>query len=108
MQGIQHAADPYPLVVPEPRPAPGPLCPVDPPMVPFALAGIGAWAVAGLILLATGAPADWLRICLVGFLLGFPGLAVMAVHDRNRRRCRTQANRAHREDLAGPEPSSPR
>ena len=62
--------------------------PLDPPMVPFAVGGIVAWAVAGLVLLLFGAGSDWLWICLAGFLLGFPGLAVMIRHDANRRRRR--------------------
>ncbi|MBO4205070.1 DUF2530 domain-containing protein [Micromonospora echinofusca] len=67
-------------------------------MVPFAVAGLVAWAVAGLVLLvffrdwltATGHE-NWLSICLAGFLVGLPGLAVMLRHDANRRRRR--ANR---------------
>jgi Protein of unknown function (DUF2530) len=71
--------------------------PLDPPMVPFAVGGIVAWAVAGLILLAfrptlvEQGHEEWLRICLAGFLLGFPGLAIMIKHDANRRRRRAQA-----------------
>lgn len=61
-------------------------------MVPFAVGGIVAWAVAGLVLLAfrdalvEQGHTDWLWTCLAGFLLGFPGLAVMLRHDANRRR----------------------
>jgi len=69
--------------------------PLDPPMVPFALAGIAAWALAGLVLLVffrdwltTHDHQDWLWTCLAGFLWGFPGLAVMMRHDANRRRRR--------------------
>jgi Protein of unknown function (DUF2530) len=71
--------------------------PLDPPMVPFAVGGIVAWAVAGLVLLAFRPTLvehgndGWLRICLAGFLLGFPGLAVMIKHDANRRRRRARA-----------------
>jgi hypothetical protein len=60
-------------------------------MVPFAVAGIVLWAVAGLVLLAfhgwlaRHGHISWLYICLAGFLLGFVGLAVMIVHDRDRR-----------------------
>jgi hypothetical protein len=59
-------------------------------MVPFAIGGIVAWAVAGLVLLpfrdwlADHGHTNWLWICLAGFLLGFPGLAVMVRHDANR------------------------
>lgn len=76
------AVDPYPGTVPD-RPA---LRRLDPPMVPLALGGIATWAVAGLVLLAAGAPRDWLRTCLAGFLLGLMGLAVMHARDRRRRR----------------------
>ncbi len=31
------------------------------------------------------------RICVAGFLLGFPGLGLMLVHDANRRRRRAAA-----------------
>ena len=66
--------------------------PIDPPMVPFALGGMLGFAIAGLVLLlfrdtlAANGHENWLWICLAGFLLGFPGLATMIVHDRNRRR----------------------
>ena len=65
--------------------------PFDPPMVPFALGGMALWALAGgVLLLARDRLADhghtnWLWICLAGFLLGRPGLAVMLRHDANRR-----------------------
>ena len=61
-------------------------------MVPFAAAGIVAWAVIGLTLLAFRSSlieqgrGIWLWICLDGFLAGLVGLATMVVHDRNRRR----------------------
>ncbi|GLH98432.1 DUF2530 domain-containing protein [Phytohabitans aurantiacus] len=64
-------------------------------MVPFAVAGIVIWALAGLVLLiffrdwlADHDRTDWLWTCLAGFLLGFLGLAVMLRHDANRRRRR--------------------
>lgn len=67
-------------------------------MVPFAVGGIIAWAVIGLVLLvffrdwlADHGHTDWLYICLAGFLLGFPGLAVMIKHDANRRARRAAA-----------------
>jgi hypothetical protein len=68
--------------------------PPDLPMVPFALAGMAVWAVVGLVLLGfrttleAHGHGEWLTICLAGFLVGLPGLATMAVHDRNRRRRR--------------------
>jgi hypothetical protein len=67
-------------------------------MVPFAVGGMIGWAVAGLALLpfrgwlAAHGHTNWLWICLAGFLLGFPGLATMLVHDRNRRRRRAGGN----------------
>ena len=79
-------ATPYPGTVPDQRRTLRE--PLDPPMVPFALAGIALWAVAGLVLLAADGPAEWLRICLAGLLLGIPGLVVMLVHDRRRARRR--------------------
>lgn len=67
----------------KPRPEP-----LDPPMVPFALAGIAAFTVAGVILLLAGAPEDWLWTCLAGALCGIPGLLTMLRHDANRKRRR--------------------
>jgi drug/metabolite transporter (DMT)-like permease len=70
----------------KPRPEP-----LDPPMVPFALAGLGAFLLAGLVglifrdWLADHGHTDWLWICLGGFLVGLPGLATMIRHDRHRR-----------------------
>lgn len=63
-------------------------------MVPFAVGGTAAWAVAGLVLLfwrdwlAEHGHTDWLWICLAGFLLGLLGVAVMLRHDALRRRSR--------------------
>jgi hypothetical protein len=62
--------------------------PLDPPMVPFALAGIAAFAVAGVVLLLAGGRREWLWTCLAGVLLGIPGLLTMLRHDANRRRRR--------------------
>ncbi len=61
-------------------------------MVPFAVGGVVAWAVIGLALLpfrqrlAAGGHGSWIGICVAGFAWGLVGLAVMVVHDRNRRR----------------------
>ena len=55
-------------------------------MVPFALAGIAAFAVAALVCWLAGAPTLWLWICLAGALWGIPGLLTMLRHDANRRR----------------------
>jgi hypothetical protein len=65
--------------------------PLELPLVPFAIAGMALWALAGLILLpfhgtlAEHGHTNWLWICLAGFLIGFPGLAVMIRHDAHRR-----------------------
>jgi drug/metabolite transporter (DMT)-like permease len=70
------------------RPQPEPL---DPPMVPFAVAGIAAWAVAGLVLLpfhgwlSRHNHTNWLWTCVAGVLLGFVGLALMIRRDARRR-----------------------
>jgi uncharacterized protein DUF2530 len=67
--------------------------PLDPPMVPFAVAGMVVWAVVGLVVLLffREGHENWLWTCLAGFLLGFPGLAVMIRHDANRRARRAAA-----------------
>jgi len=67
----------------KPRPEPP-----DPPMLPFALGGTAAFALAGVILLLTGAPESWLWICLAGVLWGIPGTLTMLRHDARRRRRR--------------------
>jgi hypothetical protein len=73
----------------KPRPEP-----LDPPMVPFAIGGLAAFAVAGLVLLLfrgrleAHGHTDWLWICLAGFLVGLPGLATMVRHDAHRRQRR--------------------
>ena len=70
----------------KPRPEP-----LDPPMVPFALAGLGAFALAGLAgllfrgWLAEQGHTDWLWTCLAGFVIGLIGLATMIRHDAHRR-----------------------
>ena len=77
------------------------LTPLDPPMVPFAVAGTVLWLVLGLILLAlrptlaAGGNEEWPIICFTGAGLGLIGIAIMAVHDHNRaaRRNRETAGR---------------
>jgi hypothetical protein len=68
--------------------------PLDPPMIPFAVAGLAAFAVAGVIVVLADGPRDWLWICVAGFLLGIPGLITMIRHDAHRR---------HRRALTHPE-----
>jgi hypothetical protein len=83
------------VTVPDSGPGqPPPITPLDPPMVPFAVGGIAVWAAVGLGMLAfrnqlaASGHEHWLRICLAGVLVGFPGLFVMIRHDANRRRRR--------------------
>lgn len=58
-------------------------------MVPFALIGMALWAIAALVLVPfRDTYGDWLRICIAGVLVGIPGLAMMLIHDANRRRRR--------------------
>jgi hypothetical protein len=63
-------------------------------MVPFAAAGIALWLLLGLIFLAMrstladGGNEGWIGICFTGALVGLPGLGLMIIHDRNRRRRR--------------------
>jgi hypothetical protein len=63
-----------------------PLEPLEPPMLPVALAGTGIWAVVGLVLLVVDAPARWRWTCLAGFLCGLGLIALMAIRDRRRGR----------------------
>jgi hypothetical protein len=71
--------------------------PLDPPMVPFAIAGIALWIVAVLIMLPFRDELDahgngnWIGIGIAGALWGIPGGLTMVVHDRNRRRRRARA-----------------
>jgi hypothetical protein len=61
-------------------------------MLPFAVAGTVSWLVLGLVLLALrstlaqGGNTEWITICFTGAGLGVAGIAIMARHDRNRRR----------------------
>jgi Protein of unknown function (DUF2530) len=78
--------------------------PLDPPMMPFALGGMAAFAVAGVVLLLfhgwlkANGHTDWLWICLAGFLAGIPGLLTMLRHDANRRRRRALTHPEFRVD----------
>jgi uncharacterized protein DUF2530 len=77
------AAIPPATGLPDPKP-------LDPPMVPFAVAGTVAWVVAALVLLPwRQTHGSWLWICLAGVLWGFVGVAVLLRRDANRRRRRT-------------------
>ena len=70
--------------------------PLDPPMVPFAVAGMAAFAIAFVIVWLANGPDDWLEICVAGFLVGIPGLITMIVHDRHRKRRRQVTHPAFR------------
>jgi hypothetical protein len=59
--------------------------PLDPPMVPYAVAGIAAFALAGVVIWLAGGSKTWVQICIAGFLWGFVGLFSMWRHDRKRR-----------------------
>lgn len=78
-------------------PAQRQLAPLDLPMVPFVLVGMAIWLIAVAVLapfhntLNAQGRGDWLWICVAGFVSGVPGLALMLVHDRNRRRRRQAA-----------------
>jgi hypothetical protein len=54
-------------------------------MVPFAVGGIIAFAVAAIAVLVFDGPRNWLEICIAGFVWGFVGLAAMIRHDRGRK-----------------------
>ena len=70
-------------------------------MLPFAVGGTVLWAVIGLALLPfrhrldAAGHSSWLWTCVAGFLIGFPGIAVMLRHDAQRRRRRTPAEPPH-------------
>ena len=83
----------------KPRPEP-----LDPPMVPFAVGGMAAFALAGVVLLLAGAPDRWLWTCLAGLLIGIPGLITMLRHDAHRRRRRALTH----PDFTVTEPAQPR
>jgi hypothetical protein len=56
-------------------------------MVPFAVAGLVAWAIALLVVLPfRHSHESWLWICVAGLLWGIPGLLFMIRHDAIRRR----------------------
>ncbi|MEV0561656.1 DUF2530 domain-containing protein [Dactylosporangium sp. NPDC050588] len=67
-------------------------------MVPFALAGIGLWILAVLVMLpfrdelADAGHGDWFSIAVAGALWGIPGGLTMVVHDRNRKRRRAASD----------------
>lgn len=73
----------------KPRPEP-----LDPPMVPFVLSGMGLFLLAGLILLVAGAGQRQLWVCWAGALWGIPALLLMLRHDANRRRRRALSHPA--------------
>ena len=69
-----------------------PVEPLDLPMVPVALTGIGIWAVLAVMLLvghdwvSTHGHTRWLWTCVAGVGWGLAGLYFMYRHDRRRRR----------------------
>ena len=67
-------------------------------MVPFALAGMAGFAVAGVIVWLADGPDRWLATCVAGFVVGIPGLITMVVHDRRRRRRRALTHPEFRVD----------
>ena len=71
--------------------------PLDPPMVPFVLTGMGVFAVATVILLLAPAPAEWRWTAVAGFVWGIPGLLMMLRHDADRRRRRALSHGEFRE-----------
>ena len=79
------------------KPAMRQIRPLDPPMVPFPLVGMIVWLVLGLNFLAfrgtlaANGHENWIAICFAGFGWGIPGLALMAIHDRNRKKRRAAA-----------------
>ncbi|MFL6240409.1 MAG: DUF2530 domain-containing protein [Actinomycetes bacterium] len=50
--------------------------------VPVIVVGTVAWAIALIVLLATGTDSWWRWACLAGFLLGVVGIPVMARYQR--------------------------
>ena len=72
--------------------------PLDPPMVPFALAGIVLWILAIVIMvpfrdeLAEAGHGDWFGIAVAGAIWGIPGGLTMLVHDIGRRRRRAASD----------------
>ena len=86
MTAVTQVPEGYPERVSLPRQPPRPL---DPPMVPFALAGTGLWVGVGLVALAVDAPRGWVWTALAGFVLGLALLGLMAVRDRRRRHGQT-------------------
>src|SRR5689334_17242803 len=85
----------YPVGVTVPKPRVEPL---DPPMVPFALAGMAAFAIAAVIVWLADGPHRWLVTCFAGVAVGIPGLITMIVHDRHRRRRRALSHPEFRID----------
>jgi Protein of unknown function (DUF2530) len=66
-------------------------------MVPFAAAGLAAFALAAVIVWLANGPDSWLNTCVAGFLVGIPGLITMLIHDRNRKRRRSITHAEFRE-----------
>jgi hypothetical protein len=67
-------------------------------MVPFAAAGLVAFAIAAAVIWLADGPDRWLQTSIAGFLVGIPGLITMLIHDRNRRRRRSITHAEFREN----------
>ncbi|MEU4238820.1 DUF2530 domain-containing protein [Actinoplanes sp. NPDC026619] len=66
-------------------------------MVPFAAAGLAAFAIAAAVVWLADGPDTWLQTSVAGFLVGIPGLVTMLIHDRNRKRRRSISHAEFRE-----------
>lgn len=51
-------------------------------MISLVIAGMVLWVVAGIFGLAVGANSKFIWTCIVGFLLGFVGIAITVAKDR--------------------------
>jgi Protein of unknown function (DUF2530) len=73
------------------------LAPLDLPMVPFVVTGMAVWLLLALVCVIFKSTLDeqgrghWLSICVAGFVVAIPGLALMIIHDINRTRRRRAA-----------------